>query len=187
MSEEFLNQAAVLLAISKRADGAEQILLTLRAEHLASHSGEVCFPGGMWEKEDPDLCTTALREANEEVGLNPSAVEVFAELKPSYTGAGTRVTPFVGRVCASQSLYANPAELQDLFWLPLEVLRSDLRVRTDIFKMGGAEYWAPVYEYAGYTIWGFTARVLVEFMAREYGLVLQRRHHSAPEVLFKKS
>jgi len=180
-------QAAVLLALSNKPKGKEEILLTLRAEHLSSHSGEVAFPGGKWEPGDPDLRYTALREASEEVGLRPEKVEVFAELSPSYTRAGTRVTPYVARVAADSPLTPNPGELSDLFWLPLDVLRFDQRVRTEIFNFQGREYWAPVYIYAGFTIWGFTARVLVDFMADCYGIKLNREHHSAPEVVFKAS
>ncbi|WP_075185615.1 NUDIX hydrolase [Teredinibacter haidensis] len=185
MNDALLSQAAVLLAVSDMPEGEEEILLTLRAAHLSSHSGEVAFPGGKWEPGDPDLCFTALREASEEVGLSPDSVKVLAELTPSYTRAGTRVTPYIGRIPACSDLTPNFDELSDLFWLPLSVLKSDLRVRTDIYRWQGEEYWAPVYEYDGFTIWGFTARVLVEFMATFYGVALEREH-SAPEVVFNR-
>ncbi len=185
MSASFSNQAAVLLAVAE-VSGGEEILLTLRAQHLASHSGEVAFPGGMWEPQDPDLRTTALREANEEVGLDSQYVEVIAQMQPSYTRAGTCVTPYIARVPGSLTLAPNPEELQDLFWFPLEIVKRDLRVRTDIFKTGAKEHWAPVYQFCGFTIWGFTARVLVDFVAQQYGITL-KRSHSAQEVLFTGS
>ncbi|WP_185231495.1 NUDIX hydrolase [Teredinibacter franksiae] len=183
MSKAYNKQAAVLLAVSDKPTGEEEVLLTLRAAHLSSHSGEVAFPGGKWEPGDCDLCFTALREASEEVGLEPGKVKVLAELKPSYTRMGTRVTPFVGRVPANSRLEPNPEELTDLFWFPLSILKADRRVRTDVFVVGGREYWAPVYEYAGFTIWGFTARVLVDFLACFYNITLTRNHHEAPEVI----
>ncbi|WP_052692280.1 NUDIX hydrolase [Teredinibacter purpureus] len=185
MSNALFQQAAVLLAISDRPEGEEEILLTLRAQHLSSHSGEVAFPGGKWEPGDPDLRYTALREAEEEVGLVPRFVEVVAELTPSYTRAGMRVTPYIGRVPADSLLTPNLDELTDIFWLPLAVLKADLRVRTEVFEVRGREYWAPVYEYKGYIIWGFTARVLVDFMAHFYGITIGRAHHCAPEIAFQ--
>jgi len=180
-------QAAVLVPISNHAAGEEKLLLTLRAAHLSSHSGEVAFPGGKWEPGDPDLYYTALREANEEVGLVPAEVELITALEPCYTRAGTCVTPFVARVNADSPVYPNPDELADYFWFPLEILMNDQRVRTDIFEVAGEEYWAPVYEFSGYTIWGFTARVLVDLMARVYSIQLHREHAQAPEILFKRS
>lgn len=178
------NQAAVLLAISDRPVGQEEILLTLRARHLNTHSGEVAFPGGKWEPGDSDLSATALREAQEEVGLVPESVQIMGELRPSFTRRGTRVTPYVGKVPALCSLEPNPAELAEMFWFPLEELKADKRVRTDIFVGTKGEYWAPVYEYLGYTIWGFTARVLVDFLACFYGIKLERKH-TAPEIRYK--
>ncbi|ACR10657.1 NUDIX hydrolase [Teredinibacter turnerae] len=182
--KEFHRQAAVLLALSDRPKGQEEILLTLRAVHLSSHSGEVAFPGGKWEPGDPDLYATALREAEEEVGLVPQVFSFLGELQPSYTRQGTRVTPYVGRIPADVDLAPNPSELDELFWFPLAELVADKRVRTDVFEWRGEEYWSPAYRYAGHIIWGFTARVLVEFLARFYGIELGREH-SAPEIRFR--
>lgn len=183
----FPGQAAVLVAFREGCNtGEEQVLLTLRAEHLSSHGGEVAFPGGMWETDDRDLCFTALREAHEEVGLPPSAVAVESQLPIGQTRAGVQVTPYVGRVVQTVPLTPNPAELDSLFWMPVSLLIEDQRIRTDIFTIRGKQSWAPVYSYAGYTIWGFTAKVLVEFANRRYGLSIRRSHDSAPEVLFDR-
>lgn len=177
-------QAAVLLAVSDKPAGQEEILLTLRAVHLNSHSGEVAFPGGKWEPGDDSLYATALREANEEVGLPPRNVNLLGELRPSYTRQGIRVTPYVARIPSGVRLVPNPEELSELFWLPLAELAEDKRLRTDVFEWQGQEYWSPAYQYAGHLIWGFTARVLVEFLANFYNIRLDRSH-AAPEVRFK--
>jgi len=188
--EQYKNQAAVLIAINARDDG-DELLLTKRAAHLSLHSGEVAFPGGKWELGDVDLCETALRESHEEVGLKPSRVNVIDQLPMSLTRGGMKVTPYVGRIDCSGGLCANPGELESLFWIPVTFLLEDRRARTDVFELGGTEYWAPVYEWAGYTIWGFTARVLVEFLNRHYiaagvdagkGGSKIERAHSAPEI-----
>ncbi len=178
-------QAAVLLVLchSPEALVGEHLLLTKRSEHLSSHSGEVAFPGGMWDAEDQCLQTTALRESYEEVGLKSSLVEIEGQLPVSFTRHGTKVTPYYGRVYEPPSLMINPSELDALFWVPLKVFQKDQRVKTTIFHLDGREYWAPVYEFDSYTIWGFTARVIIEFMNQQYDLNLTREH-SVPEEYF---
>lgn len=174
-SEDYFNQAAVLVAVAGDGDRA-RVLLTLRASHLTSHANEVAFPGGKWEAQDMDLAQTALRESHEEVGLNPRDVEMIGKLPATYTGGGVRVTPFYGRVAEDLNLAANPNELESLFWLPVSFIHKDPRVRTDIFSHSGKDYWSPVYHYSGYTIWGFTARVLVEFSNCYFGTCIGLEH-----------
>ncbi len=179
------NQAAVLIAITEAADGQEFVLLTERAKHLSIHSGEVAFPGGKWESEDSSLLDTALRESHEEVGLAPSRVNIIEQLPVSHTRQGISVTPYVGRVESRDGLVANIDELQSLFWVPIDFLLKDIRERTDIFTVEGSEYWSPVYDWMGYTIWGFTARVMVDFLNRVYGQNIQRCSE-APEIPYKQ-
>lgn len=179
------DQAAVLIAIANANDGQESVLLTERAQHLSIHSGEVAFPGGKRDATDNSLLDTALRESHEEVGLEPSRVNITHELPVSHTRHGISVTPYVGRVDSSQGLVANDGELQSLFWVPINFLLQDTRERTDIFTVEGREYWAPVYDWMGYTIWGFTARVMVDFLNKVYGQNI-RRESDAPEVPYVK-
>lgn len=179
-AEQIRDQAAVLIAIARARNGRESVLLTKRAEHLKLHSGEVAFPGGKWERSDGSLLATALRESHEEVGLLPSRVDITHELPLSQTRRGMKVKPYVGRVDSQEGLKPNNSELQSLLWVPLDFLLRDLRTRTDIFVSGGKEYWAPVYDWMDYTIWGFTARVMVEFLNRVYGSGITR-HNEAPE------
>lgn len=175
------NKAAVLIAIARAKGGDESVLLTLRSSNLSSHSGEVSFPGGKWEVGDASLLDTALRETHEEVGLCPTRINIIEELPESATRRGVRVKPFVGRVDSPEGLVINNGELQSLFWVPMGFLLSDQRIRTDIFELMGREYWSPVYRWMDYTIWGFTARVIVDFLNRVYGQNIGREH-SAPEV-----
>jgi len=178
---QFRDQAAVLIAVAKSSNGEEAVLLTKRAEHLTLHSGEVAFPGGKWEHEDSCLRDTALRESQEEVGLMPSRVDVFSELPAAHTRLGMKVTPYVGHVDSQEGLEANDNELQSFLWIPLNFLLEDCRTRTDIFVLSGREYWAPVYDWMDYTIWGFTARVMVDFMNRVYNRQITR-NNPAPEI-----
>jgi len=185
-NERLSEQAAVLIAIAQGAAREESILLTLRAQHLSAHSGEVAFPGGKKDEDDTDLLATALRETYEEVGLAPSRVKIIEQLPVSHTYRGVNVTPFVGLVDSQEGLRANDDELQSLFWVPMDFLKKDLRTRTDIFHINGQEHWSPVYDFDGYRIWGFTARVLVEFLNRVYALEIGREN-AAPEITFNNS
>ncbi|MFL0809702.1 MAG: CoA pyrophosphatase [Agarilytica sp.] len=180
-AKQKVENAAVLIAIAKDEQGKESVLLTQRAQHLKIHSGEVAFPGGKWEEQDVSLQETALRESEEEVGLARSRVEIVDQLSVTYTRNGISVTPYVGRVDSPLGLVANDGELESLFWVPVDFFLADARARTDIFRLDQREYWAPVYQWMNYTIWGFTARVMVEFLNKCYGSDI-RRESAAPEV-----
>jgi 8-oxo-dGTP pyrophosphatase MutT (NUDIX family) len=156
-------EAAVLIVLAGEGED-EHVLLTQRAAHLNLHRGEVAFPGGKRDATDASLLDTAIREAQEEVGLDPGRVEVMGRLPAGCTRTGIRVAPFVARVPEQTPLEPNLDELESLFWVPTAYLLDDNRVRTDVFEVQGEACWAPVYNYLGYTIWGFTARVLVQFL-----------------------
>ncbi|BCD97249.1 NUDIX hydrolase [Marinagarivorans cellulosilyticus] len=175
--------AAVLIALAGEGE-QQQILLTRRSKRMNSHRGEVALPGGMWEPQDACLQATALREAHEEVGLPPAMVTPVAAMPVRATRQGTRVTPFIAQVPENLPLVPCQYELESLFWLPLAILAADQRQRTDIFIAEGQEYWAPVYRFSGYKIWGFTARLLVDYLNRFHGAHIGRAH-SAEEVIYR--
>lgn len=156
-------RAAVLLALTDIEDDP-RVLLTRRALHLSSHSGEVSLPGGKWDEQDDSLEQTALREAWEEIGLLPASVNVLSPLGVISTRQGVAVAPYVGIVPAGLDLKPNLDELDAIFQLPLSFLLGDQRIRTDIYHRDNETFWSPAYEYEGFEIWGFTARLLVEFV-----------------------
>lgn len=163
--ELYPSQAAVLIALTDDPDDPE-FILTQRASHLSSHAGQVAFPGGKWERDDRSLMQTALRESQEEIGLEPSLVEVLGAMPMSTTRWDVQVTPYVGIVPANVSLTPNPGELDSIFRVPLSYfIGEDRRARTDLFNRGS---WAPAYLYQGYEIWGFTAGILVQFLNRTF-------------------
>ena len=181
--DKVIVDAAVVICV-RDAPAGKQVLLVQRALHLNSHAGEVALPGGKWEEGDKDLATTALREAFEEVGLKAADVAHLQAMPSRFTRQGIRVTPFVAElvVVSGQQLQllACTQELQALFWMPLEIVLTDQRERTDIFERAGKEYWAPVYRFDGYCVWGFTARLLVDYV-NCYGGGAITRKHNAPE------
>lgn len=179
-----LPDAAVLIIISGQP-GSEKVLLTKRAMTLRLHAGEVAFPGGKQEEDDNDLYQTALRECYEEVGIANDSLTLEAELPPHFTRRGSAVAPFVASLTRRVNLSLNEDEIQEAFWAPVSLFTEDKRSKTHIFKASQREYWAPVYHFENYEIWGFTARVLVSLANLYYGKSLTREHPSAPELIYR--
>ena len=152
-------EAAVLVPIT-RSDEPE-LILTLRASGLSTHGGEVAFPGGRRDPEDPDLVFTALREAEEEIGLPPGLVEVIGPLSPLISLHGIRVTPYVGVI---PEYLANDAEIAAVFSVPLEFFRQDPREHTHRIDYQGRSWYVPSYRFGEYKIWGLTAIMIVELI-----------------------
>lgn len=141
-----------------------EVILTRRASHLSTHRGEVAFPGGKQDETDPDLLFTALREAQEEIGLDPALVDVLGPLGQVMSKHQLQVTPWVGIVPEDVRLTPNPHELESLFQVPLSFFLEDRRARTDILHLKGKTLYVPAYQYRDYLIWGLTAYMLVELL-----------------------
>lgn len=160
---EFPRHAAVLIALTDN-ERSPSVILTKRADHLNNHSGEVALPGGKWESQDESLLVTALRETEEEIGLAPGLVEVVGTLPAAHTWQGVVVTPYVGVVPEVLDLTVNRNELDAIFNVPLQFFLDDVRSRTDVFPLTNGEVWSPAYDFDGYEIWGFTARLMLNFL-----------------------
>jgi 8-oxo-dGTP pyrophosphatase MutT (NUDIX family) len=163
--------AAVLVPIVIHPD-APTVLLTQRTAHLRDHAGQVSFPGGRCEPDDASPVVTALREAEEEIGLLPGQVEVLGRLNEFQTGTGFSVTPIVGLVRPPFELKLDDFEVADVFEPPLEfLLQADNFHRHQVeFRGAMREYWAVSWH--GRFIWGATAAMLVnlrEFLAGGMG------------------
>lgn len=176
-------EAAVLLALT--APGAPEVVLIRRAEHLNSHSGQVAFPGGMWEPGDASLLDTALRETEEEVALPRDRVRLIARLPRRETRTGTPVTPYVGVFPRDWVLRPDPGELDAVFRVPLDHLADQRQLVSDHFEVAGEFQEMPCYRYQGYRIWGFTLNVLVHFLNVALGarLSFSYLHHRLPPEL----
>ena len=162
------NTAAVLVLL--HGDNKNpQVLLTQRAMHLKTHAGEVAFPGGMWDSIDTDLLQTALREANEEVGLQSEAVNPIATLPTaSPRRREISVTPYVGLAPDPLDLNANSDEISTIFSVPLafflqhdEYKYFDMEITSE---EGRREIRFPYITYKDYKIWGFTLKVLTDML-----------------------
>ncbi|WGS48984.1 CoA pyrophosphatase [Paraburkholderia sp. D15] len=130
--------AAVLVPLVVREHGLT-VLLTQRADHLNDHAGQVSFPGGRYEPSDADTTATALREAQEEVGLAPSRVEVLGALPDYLTGTGFRVTPVIGLVHPPFALKMDALEVAEVFEVPLAFLMNPANHEVRVFRFDGGE------------------------------------------------
>lgn len=157
-----LPQAAVLVPITRNAE--PELILTLRASGLSTHGGEVAFPGGRRDPEDPDLIHTALREAEEEIGLPAGLVEVLGPLSTLVSRHGIQVTPYVGFVPDYVEYRANDGEIDSVFSVPLAFFREDPREMTHRIDYLGKSWYVPSYRYGDYKIWGLTAIMVVELV-----------------------
>jgi 8-oxo-dGTP pyrophosphatase MutT (NUDIX family) len=152
--------AAVLVPIVDRSSGLT-VIFTRRTTHLKAHSGQVSFPGGRAEPEDPTPEFTALREAQEEIGLAAERVEVLARLPEYHTRTGFRVTPVVGLVTAPVELVPDPREVEEVFEVPLAFLLDPANHRRETRELQGRTVGYYVMRYGTHTIWGATAGMLV--------------------------
>jgi 8-oxo-dGTP pyrophosphatase MutT (NUDIX family) len=154
-----LRPAAVLAPVLRRGSDYS-VMLTRRAEHLSSHRGQISFPGGRRDEGDVSAAANALREAQEEVGLDPARVEVLGYLDDYPTISRYLVTPVVGLIDGDFTPVADPGEVAEVFELPLEVaLDPKVYQRRTLSREGLI---VPFHEltWNGYRVWGATAGML---------------------------
>ena len=162
--------AAVLVPLFE-ADGEAVVILTKRPETMPSHQGEIAFPGGKFDAErDLDIRATALREAQEEIGLDPAEVEIVARLDGIGTVASRFViSPFVGFLTERPHLVAHEREVVRILEVPLSELMADGVYREERWDTSAAGYevrelGVHFYELEDETVWGATARILTTFL-----------------------
>jgi 8-oxo-dGTP pyrophosphatase MutT (NUDIX family) len=137
------------------------VLLTKRNAHLTKHGGQVSFPGGRIDATDADAEAAALREAQEEIALDPKRVEVLGRMADYITGTGYRITPVLGLLPPGLELRASPHEVDSVFELPIDVLLDPDAPKRQRHCVRGIwrEYW--VWPHPDHYIWGATAAILV--------------------------
>lgn len=159
-------RSAVLIPIYCSDQDELHVILTRRSAMMKHHTHEVSFPGGNQEPEDQDLWATAIREAHEEIGLNPELPRFVGTLDSFVTvGSNSLVTPFVGILDTVPALEANPIEVEEIIDVPLaELLNPDI-YREEIWQWQDGKS-RPVFffELIGDTVWGATASMLRQFL-----------------------
>jgi 8-oxo-dGTP pyrophosphatase MutT (NUDIX family) len=150
--------AAVLVPVVKRPELS--LLFTQRTDHLPAHAGQIAFPGGKTDENDASPLATALREAHEEIGLDPSLVEPLGFLDGYRTGTGYRITPVVALIDPGFVLTLNCDEVVDAFEVPLPFLMDARNHQVHVRELGGRERRFYAMPYGDRFIWGATAGIL---------------------------
>lgn len=150
--------AAVLIPVIARP--APTLLLTKRTEHLSTHAGQIAFPGGRIESTDESPAAAALREANEEIGLDPSVADILGYLDPYRTSTNFIVTPVVAILPATFSPAPNAAEVETVFEVPLAFLMNEAnhQIASRVWRGAARQFYAMPYHH--HYIWGATAGMI---------------------------
>ncbi len=153
--------AAVLVPLF-REDGRWQVLFTKRTDKVDAHKGQISFPGGVRDPEDPDLIATAVRETGEEIGVAPADIELLASLEPTATITNYMVYPFVGVIPYPYPFKLNSFEVARLIKLPLDELIAEA---CDQYPASGPlELSVRFNRLSDDVVWGATARILYRFL-----------------------
>jgi 8-oxo-dGTP pyrophosphatase MutT (NUDIX family) len=156
--------AAVLVPLYV-ADGSVHVVLTQRTDNVRTHQGQVSFPGGGWEPQDETLRETSLREASEEVGLDPDDVEILGVLEDLPTAVSSfRIRPFVGVIPHPYEFVHQAMEVAYVFAPKLEIFADESRRRKEVRERDGRPFEIYYYDVDGAMVWGATARMLVRLI-----------------------
>ena len=155
--------AAVLVGLVDRPEGLT-VLLTQRASQLAKHAAQISFPGGRLEPSDPDVASAALREAQEEIGLDPARVTVIGYLPDHLVISGFRVTPVLSLVTPPFSVTPNPAEVAEVFEVPVSHVFDRGNHKARLRRVGDEDLLLYDIPWQGHSIWGATAGMLLTFV-----------------------
>jgi len=146
--------------------GETHLIFTRRTEDLATHKGQISFPGGAWEPSDPSLEATALRETEEELGIDPGQVQILRQLPDVPTvSSNFTITPFLARLAAEPSYRPDEREVAEVIEVPLAALRDPGIFWEEVWpaEEGGSRT-VYFYRYGKHIIWGATARILKEYL-----------------------
>lgn len=151
-----------------------EVVFIRRADHLSKHSGQVAFPGGMWESDDASLLETALRESEEEISLPRSKVEPVGKLDVVTTPFAVRVTPYVGFIPEGLDFVPEASEIDSIFQVPLDFLLTAGNYSRDRFPSVRGIVDAPCLVYGEYCIWGLTFKIMLGMFSTVFGLELDQ-------------
>ncbi len=159
-------EAAVLMLFDPAREGLPLLFLR-RADDLRLHAGQIGLPGGSREGDDRDLVATALREADEEVGLDPSCVEILGALPPRLTHRSDLwLTPIAGLQRRPFTVRGDGHEVAEWFWVPLGALLTAPHRTEERTSEGGQHHLVHHYEAEGRTIWGVTGGIVHDLLER---------------------
>jgi 8-oxo-dGTP pyrophosphatase MutT (NUDIX family) len=170
INDEKMRVSAVLVPIFLKA-GQYHLLFIQRTERVREHKGQISFPGGAYEKVDRILLNTALREAEEEIGLAPVDVDVLGELDDVVTASTNYViSPFVGLIPYPYKFKPDKWETEELIEVPISVLQSKDCFSDSMVKLNGLEIETGFFKCRDKIIWGATSKILKQFLEIVAGL-----------------
>lgn len=155
-----LKDAATLVPLFYQ-DGELHVLFTRRTDSVKHHKGQICLPGGMKDAGDESLWHTALREAREELRIDPAKVSFVCPLPEVITPTSFRVAPFVGFVASTREIVPNPDEIAGIFSVPLAHFLDRTNLRFEQRNYFGKIYPVPFFSYRHHEIWGATGRMIL--------------------------
>jgi 8-oxo-dGTP pyrophosphatase MutT (NUDIX family) len=156
--------AAVLIGL--REDVHPRMVFTVRTDHLSSHAGQVSFPGGRTDPADGDALTTALRESEEEIGLDRTLVTPLGYLDCFETVSGFCITPVVAQIAAEARFRPAPDEVAEVFEVPMAFFLEPGNLKRYVMEYRGHRREMVEFEHAGHRIWGATAAMLQNLLQR---------------------
>ncbi|NOJ17657.1 CoA pyrophosphatase [Vibrio jasicida] len=159
LKDTSLRDAAVLIGFVERKEGM-QVILTKRAEHLRHHPGQISFPGGKYETEDHTLVNTALREAEEEIGIHEKYIKVFGQLPKLPTISQFNVTPFLAFISPDYTTQIDPNEVASVFEVPANHILNPEKLYSSKFNLRNTSHRVFAIPYQQHFIWGMTAQII---------------------------
>jgi len=151
------------------AGGSLWVVLTRRSRSLPNHGGQYAFPGGVRQDGDEDEVATALREAGEELGLDPSVVLMLGQLDDVLTPTGFAISPVVGALPYPLVLRPSAEEVEAVVPVPFAYLANPEATETEELVVAGERIASPVFHYRGHRVWGATARIVSDLVSRLSG------------------
>jgi 8-oxo-dGTP pyrophosphatase MutT (NUDIX family) len=156
--------AAVLIPIFLK-NGEYHLLFTKRTDTVKTHKGEICFPGGHFEPEDITMLATALREANEEVGIRPSDVQIIGDLGGSVVSVfGVAITSYIGVIPYPHKLILEEREIAATLEVPVSFLLDPANLKNEVWERNGKPFPVELFHFHEHVIWGATFRILKIFL-----------------------
>jgi 8-oxo-dGTP pyrophosphatase MutT (NUDIX family) len=172
-SEQAIKSSVLVLLFPGRENAQPTFVVTLRPTYEGIHSGQISLPGGRFELTDENLMQTALRETDEEIGMDPAEVTIIGQLTELYIPPSNYlVQPFVGFTSGSPVFNPQPKEVEQIIEIPVRQLLDEKNVREKEISVAGIQFSAPSFVIDRTTIWGATAMILNEFkeILRKTGL-----------------